>query len=306
MSCCIRPLHQSLGGNECELLPKNEDIPVPFDGGNLVSYLEALAQENGSEQYVEYLVARIRTMLADTRMKPITNDSEHRVDLANWLETYIGKDGTGDDDSCVSIIDLSLVPTEITHLVTAVISRIVFESLQRYRRLYNKSLPTVLVAEEAHTFIKRYRDDSENQDVAAVCCQVFEKIAREGRKFGLGMVISSQRPSELSPTVLSQCNTFLLHRISNDKDQEQVHKMVPDNLRGLLRELPSLPSQHAILMGWASELPVLVKMKNLTKEQQPHSDDPDFWDVWTRKYADGKLVERTVDWEAVVKEWQQK
>mgnify|MGYP001436817923 CR=1 FL=1 len=212
----------------------------------------------------------------------------------------------GDDDSCVSIIDLSLVPTEITHLVTAVISRIVFESLQRYRRLYNKSLPTVLVAEEAHTFIKRYRDDSENQDVAAVCCQVFEKIAREGRKFGLGMVISSQRPSELSPTVLSQCNTFLLHRISNDKDQEQVHKMVPDNLRGLLRELPSLPSQHAILMGWASELPVLVKMKNLTKEQQPHSDDPDFWDVWTRKYADGKLVERTVDWEAVVKEWQQK
>ena len=245
-------------------------------------------------------------MLADTRMKPITNDSEHRVDLANWLETYIGKDGTGDDDSCVSIIDLSLVPTEITHLVTAVISRILFESLQRYRRLYNKSLPTVLVAEEAHTFIKRYRDDSENQDVAAVCCQVFEKIAREGRKFGLGMVISSQRPSELSPTVLSQCNTFLLHRISNDKDQEQVHKMVPDNLRGLLRELPSLPSQHAILMGWASELPVLVKMKNLTKEQQPHSDDPDFWDVWTRKYADGKLVERTVDWEAVVKEWQQK
>nr|WP_236249132.1 hypothetical protein [Escherichia coli] len=119
------------------------------------------------------------------------------------------------------------------------------------------------------------------------------------------MVISSQRPSELSPTVLSQCNTFLLHRISNDKDQEQVHKMVPDNLRGLLRELPSLPSQHAILMGWASELPVLVKMKNLTKEQQPHSDDPDFWDVWTRKDADGKLVERTANWEAVVKEWQQ-
>ena len=294
---------QSLGGDECELLPKNEDIPVPFDGNNLVSYLEALAQENGSEQYVEYLVARIRTMLADTRMKPITNDSEHRVDLANWLETYIGKDGDG--DSCVSIIDLSLVPTEITHLVTAVISRIIFESLQRYRRLYNKSLPTVLVAEEAHTFIKRYREDSENQDVAAVCCQVFEKIAREGRKFGLGMVISSQRPSELSPTVLSQCNTFLLHRISNDKDQEQVHKMVPDNLRGLLRELPSLPSQHAILMGWASELPVLVKMKNLTKEQQPHSDDPDFWDVWTRKDADGKLVERTANWEAVVKEWQQ-
>ncbi len=295
----------SFGGNEDELLPKSEDIPVPFEGGNLVAYLEALAQENGSEQYVEYLVARIRTMLSDTRMKPITNDAEQRVDLAKWLESYIGKDGAGEDDSCVSIIDLSLVPSEITHLVTAVISRIIFESLQRYKRLYNKSLPTVLVAEEAHIFIKRYRDDTENQDVAAVCCQVFEKIAREGRKFGLGMVISSQRPSELSPTVLSQCNTFLLHRISNDRDQEQVHKMVPDNLRGLLRELPSLPSQHAILMGWASELPVLVKMKNLTKEQQPHSDDPDFWDVWTRKDEDGNVVERNADWDEVVKEWQQ-
>lgn len=293
------------GGNEVELLPKSEDIPVPFDGGNLVSYLEALAQENGSEQYVEYLVARIRTILSDTRMKPITNDADQRVDLAKWLESYIGKDGDGENDSCVSIIDLSLVPNEITHLVTAVISRIIFESLQRYRRLYNKSLPTVLVAEEAHTFIKRYRDDSENQDVAAVCCQVFEKIAREGRKFGLGMVISSQRPSELSPTVLSQCNTFLLHRISNDRDQEQVHKMVPDNLRGLLRELPSLPSQHAILMGWASELPVLVKMKSLTKDQQPHSDDPDFWDVWTREDADGNVVERNTNWTEVVKEWQQ-
>jgi len=295
----------SFGGNENELLPKSEDIPVPFEGGNLVSYLEALAQENGSEQYVEYLVARIRTMLSDTRMKPITNDAEQKVDLAEWLENYIGKDGDGEDDSCVSIIDLSLVPNEITHLVTAVISRIIFESLQRYRRLNNKSLPTVLVAEEAHTFIKRYRDDSENHDVAAVCCQVFEKIAREGRKFGLGMVISSQRPSELSPTVLSQCNTFLLHRISNDRDQEKVHRMVPDNLRGLLRELPSLPSQHAILMGWASELPVLVKMKNLTKEQQPHSDDPDFWDVWTRKDEDGNAVERNTDWDEVVKEWQQ-
>ncbi|MBR9902717.1 MAG: DUF87 domain-containing protein [Gammaproteobacteria bacterium] len=296
---------QEFGGNEHDLLPKSEDIPLPFEGNNLVAYLEALAQENGSEQYVEYLISRIRTMLSDTRMKPITNDAEQRVDLAKWLENYIGMDGAGEDDSCVSIIDLSLVPNEITHLVTAVISRVIFESLQRYRRLNNKSLPTVLVAEEAHTFIKRYRDDSENQDVAAVCCQVFEKIAREGRKFGLGMVISSQRPSELSPTVLSQCNTFLLHRISNDKDQEQVYKMVPDNLRGLLRELPSLPSQHAILMGWASELPVLVKMKNLTKEQQPHSDDPDFWDVWTRKDEDGNAVERNVDWDEVVKEWRQ-
>ena len=152
--------------------------------------------------------------------------------------------------------------------------------------------------------------DTENQNAAAICCQVFEKIAREGRKFGLGLVLSSQRPSELSPTVLSQCNSFLLHRISNDRDQELVHKLVPDNLRGLLRDLPSLPSRHAILLGWASELPVLVQMNALPDGQRPKSDDPDFWAVWSGKQVDAagqdNSVERNVDWKGISDDWQQK
>src|SRR3989339_1647976 len=129
-----------------------------------------------------------------------------------------------------------------------------------------------------------------------MCCQVFERIAREGRKFGLGLVLSPQRPSELSPTVLSQCNTFLLHRISNDSDQELVKRLVPDNLRGLLSDLPSLPSQNAILLGWASELPVLVKMDDLPKDQQPQSDDPDFWGVWVGRGDNEENIERNIDW----------
>lgn len=91
---------------------------------------------------------------------------------------------------------------------------------------------------------------------------------------------------------------------SNDRDQELVRHLVPDNLKGLLRELPSLPSQNAILLGWASELPVLVKMNDLPKSQQPHSDDPDFWNVWTGKDVEGKLVERNADWKPVVADWQ--
>ena len=212
----------------------------------------------------------------------------------------------------ITIIDLSLVPSEIIHIVTAVIARMTLEALQRYRNLdtEHKSLPTVMVMEEAHTFVKRYKADGENQDASSICCQIFEKIAREGRKYGLGLVLSSQRPSELSPTVLSQCNTFLLHRISNDRDQELVHKLVPDNLRGLLRDLPSLPSQNAILLGWASELPVLVRMNHLPKEQQPQSDDPDFWEVWTGEGISqgGEIVPvcRSVDWKEIADDWQGK
>ena len=279
----------------------NEDTPLPFKGSEFADHLQILAEHEGVSQYLDFLIMRIRTILSDTRMKSIIGD-DINITLINWLEDYIGKNEA--ENGCITVIDLSLVPAEIIHIITAVISRIIFEALQRYRKLEEKSLPTVLVMEEAHTFIKRYRDDSENYNASDVCCQVFEKIAREGRKFGLGLVLSSQRPSELSPTVLSQCNTFILHRISNDRDQELVNKLVPDNLRGLLRELPSLPSQQAILLGWASELPVLVQINNLAEDKRPHSDDPDFWDVWSGKNKDGKDVKREIDWNKIVNDWQ--
>ena len=297
----MREKYEKLGGTEQDLLPKSEDIPTRFTGEVFVNFLEALAQETGNEQYVEFLLARIRTMLADTRMKNIIGD-DVEITLEQWLENYIGKDMA--EDGCVTIIDLSLVPAEIVHIITSVVARMILEALQRYRKTNEKSLPTVLVMEEAHTFIKRFKEDLEIQNVSSICCQVFEKIAREGRKFGLGLVLSSQRPSELSPTVLSQCNSFLLHRISNDRDQELIHRLVPDNLRGLLRELPSLPSQQAMLLGWAAELPTMVRMNDLSLDERPHSDDPDFWDVWTGKDKDGNPVERKVNWSEIANEWQ--
>ena len=290
----ISSSHQNLGGTEQELLPRHEDVPHKFTSDVFISYLESMAQEVGNDNYTEYYLARIRSLLADMRLKSvICTDSD--ITLQAWLENYIGT-----SESSVSVLDLSLVPLDVVHLVTAVISRLIFEALQRYRKHHrgNKILPTGLVMEEAHTFVKRYKDDTENQSAAAICCKVFERIAREGRKFGLGLVLSSQRPSELSPSVLSQCNTFLLHRISNDKDQDIVHRLVPDNLRGLLRDLPILPSQHAILLGWASELPVLVRMNDLPENHRPQSDDPDFWDVWTGN------EEREVNWKKIADDWQ--
>lgn len=279
----------------------DEDVPLPFRGADLADHLQILAEQENATQYLDFLISRIRTFLSDSKINSVVGDSDD-ASLEQWLTDYIGDNDS--DSGQLAILDLSLVPTEVVHVVTAVTARMIFEALQRYRKLNKVALPTVLVMEEAHTFVKRYKEDIENQDAASICCQVFERIAREGRKFGLGLVLSSQRPSELSPTVLSQCNTFLLHRISNDRDQELVHRLVPDNLRGLLRELPSLPSQHAILLGWASELPVLVKMDELPKSQQPHSDDPDYWDVWTGSNQDGKKVDRKIDWKSVADDWQ--
>lgn len=293
--------HSAFGGSLSDVIPADVDAPRPFEGASLLRAAEVAGEMLNVSEHVETLLVRIRALLTDNRMKPIMGDAADTT-LDEWLTSYIGSDDAA--DGCVSVIDLSLVPAEVVHVVTAVIARMVFEALQRYVKLEGVALPTVLVMEEAHTFIKRYKDDVENQDAASICCQVFERIAREGRKFGLGLVLSSQRPTELSPTVLSQCNTFLLHRISNDRDQELVNRLVPDNLRGLLRELPSLPSQTAILLGWASELPILVKMNNLPKSQQPRSDDPEFWGVWVGQDEEGEPINRETEWTKIATDWQ--
>jgi hypothetical protein len=291
--------HSVFGGSDQDILPIDADIPRPFTGEEFLRSIEANAELMNTTEYVETMLMRIRTILSDTRMKTITNnDSE--LTLEAWLNDYICMSDS--PKGYITVIDLSLVPAEVVHIITAVIARVTLEALQRYRHLHDGvTLPTTLVMEEAHTFIKKYSDNSDESTASSMCTRVFEKIAREGRKFGLGLVLSSQRPSELSPTVLSQCNTFLLHRISNDRDQELVHKLVPDNLRGLLRELPSLPSRRAILLGWASELPVMVEMNYLQKEHRPQSNDPDYWETWTTKGD----KERIANWKEIADNWQQ-
>jgi len=283
----IQNLLDNFGGIKISVGP-NEDTPIPFDISSIPDHVERLSQEAGVIQFVDFLIMRMRSMLSDTRMNKIIADKE-KTSLENWL---------GETINGISIIDLSLVPSDISHLIVSVISRVIFGSLQRYRRTNNKLLPTVIVMEEAHNFIKRYNESSEEISASQLCTESFEKIAREGRKFGLSLTLSSQRPSELSPTVLSQCNTFLLHRIVNDRDQELVKRLVPDNIGGLLQELPILPTRKAILLGWASPIPILVEMNELKPEHRPKSEDPDFWDVWTRK------EEREVNWKELADDWQ--
>lgn len=161
--------------------------------------IEANAEILNTTDYIVTLIPRIKALLSDVRVKEVTDNNE--IKLSVWLDNYIGSN----NKESLIIIDLSLLSSDVTSIITAVIARMIFKAQQRYLKLNKQCLPTVLVMEDAHYFVKRYNDDAENTGPTTQCCKVFEKIAKEGRKFGLGLVLSSQRPSELSPTVLSQC-----------------------------------------------------------------------------------------------------
>ena len=275
-------------------LGASEDAPIPFDVAELPQHLKAAQQDGFRPSCGIHLWAYHANTDddADDRLKPLIG-SEKNEKFTDWLDSYIGADEAANGQ--VAILNLSLVPTDVVHIVVAVVARVVFEAIQRYRKLNTDELPTILVLEEAHNFIQQ-RPPAQDQSTispAEICRSTFEKIAREGRKFGLGLVLPSQRPSELSPTVLAQCNTFLLDRIVNDRDQELIKKLVPDNVAGLLGELPNLPSRQAVLLGGATPIPVLVEISELPESQRPRSDDPHFWEVWTGQR------ERKIDWSKV-------
>lgn len=282
--------------------PASEDAPVSFPVEMLPGFVEGLASASSGRdlaQFVDSMNLRIRGLLRRGSLASVVHPSDAEdMTLDRWLGGYLG--GMGEPGGEIVVVDLSLVPSEVVHIVVAVLARLVFEALQRYRREVGHELPTVLVLEEAHTFIHKDLTLDSAAPADRACGRVFERIAREGRKFGLGLVLASQRPSEVSQTALSQCNTFLLHRIVNDNDQNLVRRLVPDGVGSMLRELPSLPSRRAILLGWGSPAPVLVEIRELPKDQRPHSPDPAFWDVWVGK------AKRSVDWGPIALHWAQR
>lgn len=176
------------------------------------------------------------------------------------------------------------------------------EALERPRRLGDVQLPVALVVDEAHSLIRqRFVQATDDQAIPAtrLCREAFERIAREGRKFGLSLVVSSQRPSELSETVLSQCNAFIVHRIVNGRDQDQVRRLLPDSLRGLTDELPSRDQRikPPTIVGWATDVPTLVRIDDLAESYRPRSADQAFVAAWQGGQQGG------ADWSKVVEAW---
>ena len=196
----------------------------------------------------------------------------------------------------VLLLDLSLLAAEVLENVTALIGRLILEFLQRLGEQGGEkargSLPVVLVLEEAQNYIRQPRF-AEEESIARV---VFERIAREGRKFGLSLVVASQRPSELSKTVLSQCSSFIVHRLQNPEDLRYFREIVPSIYGPMLDRIPALAPQTALVLGECVPAPALVKVREA--QPVPRSRDPKFYRYWVGDSAPEIDVERICElWE---------
>jgi hypothetical protein len=182
----------------------------------------------------------------------------------------------------VTVFDLSYLPSETVGTVVATISRILFQVHFLAER--GATTPTLAVYEEAHNYISRSGRGTHGEARDSV-----ERIAKEGRKFGIGTLVVSQRPSELSETVLSQCNTFLCMRLANTADKNHVLALLPDSMQMLTSVLPSLPRGQVIAIGQASKMPVRFEVSPIEENDRvPNSGDPEFGKHWGKKIEQRK------------------
>lgn len=171
----------------------------------------------------------------------------------------------------ISIIDLNAIEDEVVEVISCVISRLIFEKLKTIEP--RNTFPVNLVLEEAHRYISEKKSTSFGE-----ANKIFERIAKEGRKYGIFLMVSSQRPSELSKTVLSQCSNFIVHRIQNPDDLAHIRQMTPHISSNIMTRLPSIPRQHALVFGHSVQIPTLFKVNDASPT--PHSNDSDIIKHW--------------------------
>jgi len=290
---------------------RNIDLPIYFNFNDLIErfFDEAISENENSgnrlREFVSTLRLRLQSYLSDERISQpllLTQTEEIKNALAKFISFILGdfckvyktedidlftnfyKDQLAKDDveklvtekpSQVTIIDMSLLPFEVLETITGLIGRLILEFVSRFPESDRGKLPMVIALEEAQNYIpEKNRGDRES-----IAKKVFERIAREGRKYGISLLVSSQRPSELSKTVLSQCNSFIIHRLQNPEDQKYVRQLVSAANEDILQQLPILPQQHVVIMGDAVRTPVQAKMN--TANPRPNSNNPKFIENWT-------------------------
>lgn len=241
-------------------------------------------------------ISRLDTRLADSRLRFLLgpkkeNGGDYRTDdFENIVKQFLGYLSR----SNVTIVDLSGVPFEVLSITVSLISRLAFDFCFHYSKLRhtNKQIndvPVMIVCEEAHNYVPQ-----RNSADYRASKKSLERVAKEGRKYGLSLMVVSQRPSEVSETIMAQCNNFVALRLTNDADQAYIKRLLPDNSSSITDVLPILSPGECVVVGDATLLPAVVQMDKPNPE--PQSQGVPFHREWKKDWAD-------VAFDAVVSRW---
>lgn len=245
----------------------------------------------GIRRQVDHIRSRLLDHLFDFMLHPGEWEADQNGQVTKDLDALLA-DWLG-HDRAITILDLSGVPSFVTTRLIGALLRIVYDALfwSRDKSEGGINRPLLVVMEEAHAYL--FKEQGREEGPAA---KMVRRIAKEGRKYGIGAMVVSQRPSEVDESILSQCGTFVALRLSNPKDRSQIQGTVPDNLEGLMDMLPVLRTGEAIITGEAARLPMRVRIALPTEARRPDSGDPDVVGRW-------QLPRLREDYEQVVAAW---
>ena len=272
-------------------LPNYEHTEFRFEDLEKALDLALLYEEaHGNRQIRDYCAQmltrykwiREREEFSFIRVSPNSlNETERQIDF--FTENFLGlvrENNEYKKKAQIIILDMNEASDEVVEVAAAVMARLVFERMRKADP--RNRMPINLVLEEAH----RYIADRSTQ-YAIDANRIFERIAKEGRKYGVLLTVASQRPIELSKTVLSQCSNFVIHRIQNPDDLSHIRQMTPFISESVLKRLPSLPKQHALIFGNAVNIPTTFKVRDV--DPKPKSDDAPIRKLWFK--AENETVE---------------
>ncbi len=272
---------ESLLSEVAKYLLEKEEIPITeegtkysFDSLGEALQLAILYEESHGNNQIRNHCAPLLTRFDNLNVRPefkfLKPDRDPKRDeyLANFLGINSVQGGITKSHQII-ILDMNSIEDELVEVVSSVIARLVFQQLQRTEP--RNAIPINLILEEAHRYVPV-------ENLYFPANKIFERIAKEGRKYGLFLLISSQRPSEISRTVLSQCSNFVIHRILNPEDLSYIRHMTPHVSEQILNRLPYLPSQHALVFGHAVRIPCTVRINNALP--LPRSDNNEVSKNW--------------------------
>jgi DNA helicase HerA-like ATPase len=268
------------GKSESDSAGFDRDRPIRFEFEEFINHIDwvqgrkagkvdSLSQSDRKSH--DSILDKLTVLRTDPRLKFLMNSGPQELSLADVIDQFTG----APDDKTLKIIDISGLPNEVAGPLAALISRLLFNYKVWQSREEREKDPLLLVCEEAHRYVPNFGDAQYKEAQEAI-----RRIAKEGRKYGIGLMLVSQRPSDVESTVLSQCNSWIIMRLTNANDQEHVSRFLPDSLLGLTRIVSSLSRREAIFVGEAAVLPSRIKITELSEEKLPGSQDISFVAGW--------------------------